>query len=1567
MAVKFSQFNVGATVSDIDYIVGYKSTDNVKIPIGLVTANTTYTVATAQSGLNETLTLTGSDASTDVITFTAGANITLTDDGVGNGFTIQAKGNVDGTGTANSITKWADADTITDSIMSETAAGGQFTDPYITVVGAGGGVSTQNLEINGFLLDSNGQKGTAGQILSSTGTLTDWVDAPSGETYDLNSTTDGANVDVNLTSTSGTDNSFVKLVPAGGITISQVGNVVTLDTSSLDTRLTTAEADIDTNTASITTEETARIAADTTLQTNIDNEAATRLANDNTLQSNIDAEAATRLANDNTLQGNIDTEASTRSSADTALQGQIDSNDTDIATNASNIATNVTDIATNVTNIASNDTDISNLQSSKQNISEKNQANGYAPLDSGAKIPIANLPDSVVGQVEYQGTWNASTNTPTLPSASTVKGHYYVVSVGGTYETITYAIGDWIISNGVAWEKIDNTDAVTTVFGRLGAIVANEGDYSSYYPLIADLTAAETDIATNATNISTNTSNISTNTSDIATNASDISSNDTDITDLQTDKYDKTGGTITGNATITGNLIVDTNTLYVDSSTNNVGIGTDNPQVELDIASAAPQVRLTDTDGGYCDVTNISGNLFLQADKGNTESNSNMRFEIDGSEAMRIISSGNVGIGTDSPDHILCIEDTEPTFRIFDTANTLNQEQTISFGTEPGNRTHAEISGINTNTGNAEGGLIFKTNSGASLTERMRIDSSGNIRIGGSGTPNGILDVRTAGQSGVPSLGTAGNGINLTRTDGQVGGSIGYTTEGHIYIQSQRFDSASSNNLFLQPVGGNVGIGTDSPNNKLTVSGDGGGSAISYFNNTNAAGYGILINTYDTNNARYALRVNTGAGTVFNVGNGGNVGIGVSSSGSKLHILSTNQTTTFESSTTGLFNTYANSNGIFAYVGTGSQTVLGTGANDFGIQVTNNFVISTGGYNEKMRITSAGNVGIGTDSPSAKLEVTVADSSSILKLTRTGSASFSTLISDIGEGAAQLWFNADTDDTGFVFRPKDSSGNPSNAFFIAPSGSIGIGTTSPTDKLSVYTVTDYGNNSEYANATIGLGNTAYPVSIRSYRYGGSYLNGLDFYYNNGTPQLGMRIDSSGNVGIGTSSPSSYFSASDNLVVKQASGGGGITVVTDTSSEGALYFADGINGSEQYRGGISYNHSLDKLFLVSGGASKVTIQGGGNVGIGTTSPAANLEVVDPVSGNFSGEIRIGGIGSSRRLLLRQDSATEYTIGASGENALLKFGTGTGAVERMRIDSSGNTTFTSTSPELTIKSSNGAVASGTSIGKLAWFTSDPTTPTGAGNVTTMETKSTTGNGSDYAFIINKREGSGGGSCYMNLGGNSDGSISFGTNTSGAGTERMRIKSGGDVSFKDTSANEAFYWDASSGHLGINVNNPVEHLDVGGVMRAFGYESRSGTNGITQYTGDFFNIFWTGSSAQLYIDTASVGTITLTSDYRVKKNIETQNASAIERINALRPVKYEYADYENIFVADNIQREGFIAHEVAQIIPSAVEGEKDAENAFQSLKLDAMLSVAVKAIQEQQEIINDLKARIETLENQ
>ena len=131
-------------------------------------------------------------------------------------------------------------------------------------------------------------------------------------------------------------------------------------------------------------------------------------------------------------------------------------------------------------------TSISDLQTNKEDKSEKGAASGYAPLDVNSKVPTANLPDSVVGQVEYKGTWNASTNTPTLPSASGVKGNYYVVSVAGVYETLDYEIGDWVISNGTQWEKVDNSDKVSSVNGATGVVVLDtdnisEGSTNQYY------------------------------------------------------------------------------------------------------------------------------------------------------------------------------------------------------------------------------------------------------------------------------------------------------------------------------------------------------------------------------------------------------------------------------------------------------------------------------------------------------------------------------------------------------------------------------------------------------------------------------------------------------------------------------------------------------------------------------------------------------------------------------------------------------------------------------------------------------------------------------------------------------------------------------------------------------------------------------------------------------------------------------------------------------------------------------------------------------------------------------
>jgi hypothetical protein len=116
----------------------------------------------------------------------------------------------------------------------------------------------------------------------------------------------------------------------------------------------------------------------------------------------------------------------------------------------------------------------------KEDKVSKGQPSGYASLDSTAKVPLIQLPESILGANVYQGTWNAATNTPTIPAAALAnKGYYYVVNVAGTTNidgTNSWAPGDWIISNGTIWQKVANIDSVTSVNAKTGIVVLNKGD-----------------------------------------------------------------------------------------------------------------------------------------------------------------------------------------------------------------------------------------------------------------------------------------------------------------------------------------------------------------------------------------------------------------------------------------------------------------------------------------------------------------------------------------------------------------------------------------------------------------------------------------------------------------------------------------------------------------------------------------------------------------------------------------------------------------------------------------------------------------------------------------------------------------------------------------------------------------------------------------------------------------------------------------------------------------------------------------------------------------------------------
>jgi hypothetical protein len=112
--------------------------------------------------------------------------------------------------------------------------------------------------------------------------------------------------------------------------------------------------------------------------------------------------------------------------------------------------------------------------------SEKGAANGVASLDSNGKVPLAQLPNSIV---EYKGTWDASTNTPTLANGAgnpdTAIGDVYRAAVAGTVDfgagNITFAIGDYaILNDSKIWEKAQTSEVVSgvsSVNGLVGDVI----------------------------------------------------------------------------------------------------------------------------------------------------------------------------------------------------------------------------------------------------------------------------------------------------------------------------------------------------------------------------------------------------------------------------------------------------------------------------------------------------------------------------------------------------------------------------------------------------------------------------------------------------------------------------------------------------------------------------------------------------------------------------------------------------------------------------------------------------------------------------------------------------------------------------------------------------------------------------------------------------------------------------------------------------------------------------------------------------------------------------------------
>jgi hypothetical protein len=130
-------------------------------------------------------------------------------------------------------------------------------------------------------------------------------------------------------------------------------------------------------------------------------------------------------------------------------------------------------------------------------------ANGVATLDATGKVPASQLPAAIAGGINFQGTWNAATNTPTLTSSTGNKGDMYKVSVaGGTaLNGLTqWNVGDMAVFDGTVWDKLDGlANEVLSVAGRTGAVTLSASDISG---LSANATAAVAAVANGGTGLS---------------------------------------------------------------------------------------------------------------------------------------------------------------------------------------------------------------------------------------------------------------------------------------------------------------------------------------------------------------------------------------------------------------------------------------------------------------------------------------------------------------------------------------------------------------------------------------------------------------------------------------------------------------------------------------------------------------------------------------------------------------------------------------------------------------------------------------------------------------------------------------------------------------------------------------------------------------------------------------------------------------------------------------------------------------------------------------------------------
>jgi len=631
---------------------------------------------------------------------------------------------------------------------------------------------------------------------------------------------------------------------------------------------------------------------------------------------------------------------------------------------------------------------------------------------------------------------------------------------------------------------------------------------------------------------------------------------------------------------INADLTVDTNTLYVDSTNNRVGIGTTSPAYKLDVDG---DIQINETL-----IAKSGADLILQA-----RSSQVVGINSNGTRTMTLDASNNVGIGTSSPSQKLTVAG-----NITQTSNS-NYIATRKILARDGN-------GLDLTDDSGGNGILIKDGGNV-------IINAGDLGIG-TNSPARSIHVKKTGDNEVARFESDQTTSYIELEDANTTGQILIGTQGDNF----KVHTGGSERLRIDG-SGNVGIRNSSPSTDLEIGDSSGNAAITI--NKSTSGTGTLYFDNAGSNKVYLqadsgehLRIATNNTERIRVTDGGNVLIGTTTdNGYKLDVNGTARVNgNLHLDSVGDFITfYGNENADHSI---SSRDINGATADDLRINSygsvfvnldsnSNNtdaaFLIgehggSAGTITERFRVQDDGNVGIGTSNPNV-----IASSVATLSLggthtTASGGVSYQV------NGSVKFYQYVDTDSL-FVHQGQSGIGqkfkvNNSEAMRITSGGNVLIGTTTDSGyRLSVDGDSASGvvriKNAANARDTFRSENAA---GTRTFNIGNDASGHGIVLVRNSSGTTTTYISGSGNsyfnggyVGIGTMSPARPIHVSSAAT----------SIIADFEYTAAAYSTIKLTNT----GGNASVSSLNSDLLLSPGATeRMRVKNNGNVLIGTTT-------------------------------------------------------------------------------------------------------------------------------------------------------------------------------------------------------------------------------------------------------------------------------------------------------------------------------------------------------------------------------